>query len=63
MAQPVTFQRIYPHALGIEYEANAERVATVLRSMQESRDSEVPFKVRVRLDDGSVLVFRPKARR
>lgn len=60
MAEPITFQRIYPHALGIEYEADAARVATVLRSMQESRDSEVPFKVRLRMDDGSAVVLRPK---
>ena len=63
MAQPLTFQRIYPHALGIEYPADAKRVATVLRSMQEHRDSTVPFKVRVRLDDGSAVVFRPKGQR
>lgn len=60
MAQPVSFQRLYPHGPGIEYPADAQKVATVLRSMQESRDSEVPFKVRLRMDDGSAVVLRPK---
>lgn len=61
MARPVTFQRIYPFASGLEHPADPSAVANVLRSMREAVASEAPFKVRFRLDDGSSVTVAPRS--
>ena len=48
MATPVTFQRIYPDNAGLEHPATPQSIANVLRSMHESRDGVLPFRVLVR---------------
>jgi hypothetical protein len=59
-----TFTRLYrDHGAGPEYPATPERVSAVLASMQEARDSSVPFATLLRMDDGSSVTVRPKARR
>jgi hypothetical protein len=63
MAAPVTFCRIYrDHGPGIEHAADPASVDAVLRSMNAAGDLN-PFKVRIRLDDGSTVVCGPKLRR
>jgi hypothetical protein len=61
MAQPATFQRIYRDNAGLEHPATAQSVEAVLRSMRESVDGILPFKVRLRMDDGSAVVVKPKS--
>jgi len=63
MAEPVTFCRIYAHGDGLEHAATPEFVANVIRSMNESRASAVPFKVRLRMSDGSAVILSPKRER
>lgn len=63
MPTPVTWQRIYPDNADIEHPATELTIANVLRSMQESRDGILPFKVLFRMDDQSVVIVKPKAKR
>lgn len=60
MAQIATFQRLYQHAAGEEHPASEKSVNAVLRSMAGSLTSPAPFKVRLRMDDGSVVTVAPK---
>jgi hypothetical protein len=60
MPAPVTFQRLYRLEAGIEHPATERRVEAVLRSMVEHQDGEAPFKVLIRMDDGSSTTFAPK---
>lgn len=56
-----TFQRLYlHHGPGPEHVATPEYVANVLRTMHEAASSDAPFKVRLRLEDGSAVVLKPK---
>lgn len=55
-----TFQRLYPHAAGEEYAATPTSVENVLRSMAVSKDGPVPFRVRLRMEDGSMVTVAPK---
>lgn len=43
-----------------EGEATPDRIRNVIASMNQSQDSTAPFKVRLRMDDGSVVVVSPK---
>jgi hypothetical protein len=63
VAEPRTFTRVYrDHGDGQEYPATPERIRNVIASMHAAAVSTVPFKVRLRLDDGSVVVLKPKGR-
>lgn len=63
MPDVASFTRIYPHGEGLEYQATPGFVTNVIRSMNESVASAVPFKVRFRMTDGSVVILSPKRRR
>ena len=58
-----TFTRIYTDGQGPEYPATPKIVATVLRSMNEHAAGWDPFKVKFRMEDGSIVVVGPKRRR
>lgn len=60
MAEIASFCRLYPFAAGLEHPATPERVRNVIASMNASRDSEAPFRVRLRYDDGAVVTVAPK---
>lgn len=60
MPEILTFTRLYAGSTGPEHPATPVFVANVLRSMNAARDSEVPFRVRLRFDDGAVVVVKPK---
>jgi len=56
-----TFQRLYlHHGPGPEHAATPQFVENVIRSMNEAASSDAPFKVRLRMDDGSAVVLKPK---
>jgi hypothetical protein len=63
MAEIASWSRIYPNGIGPEYEATPDRLHRVIASMNLSRDSAVPFKVQLRMADGSVVVVSPKGSR
>jgi hypothetical protein len=63
MASPVTFTRIYTHGSGPEHPATPQFVSNVLHSMNEAASGDVPFKVLLRMDDGSTVLAKPKGRR
>jgi len=63
MPEVATFTRVYPHGDGLEHQATPQFVANVIQSMTESQDSTIPFKVRLRMTDGSVVLLSPKRRR
>lgn len=63
MVEVVTFQRLYADSWGIEYPAKPEYVANVIRSMNEHADGWDPFRVRLRMSDGSVVTVSPKRKR
>jgi hypothetical protein len=58
-----TFTRVYQHGAGPEHPATPEFVANVLRGMREAADGPIPFAVLLKMDDGSTVTARPKARR
>jgi hypothetical protein len=60
MPEPVTFQRIYRGSAGLEHPASPASVQRVLRSMVESHGGNADFRVRLRMDDGSVTTVAPK---
>lgn len=61
MPEPVTFQRLHRESVGLEHTANPMFVRNVLKSMHEAQESGLnPFRVRFRMDDGSVVVVKPK---
>lgn len=57
---PVSFQRIYRDASGLEYPATPDVVRVVLHSMQMHATGVDPFKVQFRHADGSVVTVKPK---
>ena len=63
MSQVATFQRLYLHGAGPEHAATPQFVANVLRSMNEAAGGDVPFKVLLRMEDGSTVLAKPKAKR
>lgn len=63
MPQVATFCRLYEAHQGPELPATPQIVANVLRSMNEAAGGEVPFRVRFRYEDGSVVVAGPKRAR
>ena len=56
----VSFQRLYLERAGLEHEASPRKVEAVLRSMTESLGGPNPFRVRLRMEDGSAVVVKPK---
>lgn len=60
MASPVSWQRLYPETAGLEHPATAKSVDAVLRSMRESVGGVLPFRVRLRMDDGSAVIVKPR---
>jgi len=58
----VTFQRIYrEHGPGLEYPASPEALRRVFASMNQAHASnQAPFRVRLRLADGSTVTVSPK---
>lgn len=60
MPTPATFQRIYPDSAGLEHPATEVSMRNVLTSMREAVDGVLPFRVRVRFDDGSVVTVKPR---
>jgi hypothetical protein len=60
MTDVATFTRLYAHGEGLEYPATPDTVRTVVAAMNEAVNDAVPFKVRLRLTDGTVLIVRPK---
>lgn len=58
-----SFQRIYRDASGLEYPADLAVVAVVLKSMADHAGGPDPFKVRLRMADGSSVVVKPKRAR
>jgi hypothetical protein len=64
MGDPTSWQRVYrDHGPGPEHPATEASLSNVLRSMNESADSAVPFKVRVRFGDGTSVLVKPKRTR
>ena len=62
MSAPATFTRVYANGAGPEHPASPAVVTKVLRSMVESAAGDVSFRVRFRLEDGSVVTARAKGR-
>lgn len=60
MPSPQTFQRLYRDHAGLEHHATDTAIINVTNSMRESVGGVNPFKVRVRMDDGSSVILRPK---
>lgn len=63
MTTAVTFTRVYPQCDGLEHQASPQRIKNVIASMNASQDSDWPFKVRVRMSDGSVVMISPRKRK
>jgi len=64
MPQVATFCRLYEAHQGPELPATPQIVRNVLRSMKEAaRDDLNAFRVRLRYEDGSVVVAGPKRAR
>jgi hypothetical protein len=60
MSAPATFQRLYRTGADIEHPATPVTVANVLNAMRGSVASEAPFRVLLRMDDGSMVRCSPK---
>lgn len=63
MSAVATFTRLYAHGAGPEHAATPAFVSNVLRSMNEAAGGDLPFKVLLRMDDGSTVVAKPKRAR
>lgn len=62
MTQPIAFQRIYSDFIGPEYRADETVARTAIAAMNDAAAGPDPFKVRIRMDDGSLLLAKARRR-